>query len=373
MWSVPVRWCGATALLLVGACLGGCPADPRSLAETAGTASLPLEVAIIGAIPLTRPLFVAELSRTGVARVSDEAARRELAREVLDRMVQQELLSQASVAAGVVVSDADLEREYERITAGYPPGMFQRVLHAEQLTMAEYQRRLRRRLAVEAYLSERFSTLEEPSEAELTARFEANHRGEARGLRVRARQILLKTEEAALDLLPQLRKGALPFAEAARRHSIAPEAQEGGALGWFERGSMPAVFEVCFDLDLGKPSHVVASEFGFHIFLVEERREASSVSMDEERPRLLAELRQARQEENVRAHTEELRRKIQVTLSEEAFAAALRQLPRGPSGAERGPDEASSPLGLERRPDSASQKPRAPRAQPMPRTQGVSP
>lgn len=373
MLPLRVRWCDVVALFLIGACCAACPADPRSLAEAAGTAPPPLEVAVVGATPLPRPLFVAELSRAGVARVRDEASRRALAREVLDRMVQQELLAQAAAAAGLVVEDTELEREYGRITAGYPPGMFSRVLHAEQLTLAEFQRRLRRRLAVEAYLRGQFSALEEPTEGELTAHFETRRRGQASGPRVRARQILLKTEEAALDLLPQLRKGTLAFAEAARRHSIAPEAEEGGALGWFERGSMPTVFEVCFDLELGKPSQVVASEFGFHIFLVEERSETTSPSMDEARPRLLAEMRQMRQEEFVRTHTEELRRKTEVVFSEEAFDVALRQLPQGPSGDERGPDEVSSPAGLERRSDSASQQPRAPRAQPMPRAQGVSP
>lgn len=373
MLPLPVRWSHAVAVLLLGACCAACPSDPRSLAEAAGTAPPPLEVAVVGAVPLTRPRFVAELSRAGVARVRDEVSRRTLAREVLDRMVQQELLSQAAAAAGIVVEDAELEGEYGRITAGYPPGMFQRVLHAEQLTMTEYQRRLRRRLAVEAYLSGRFSAIEDPSEGELTSHFEASRARNGSGPRVRARQILLKTEEAALDLLPKLRKGTLAFAEAARRYSIAPEAEEGGALGWFERGSMPMVFEACFDLEIGKPSHVVASEFGFHIFLVEERSEAASVSMEEARPRIVAELRQLRQEEHVRIHTEELRQKTEVIFFEEAFEAALRQLPRGPSGEERGPDEVSSPSGLEYRPDASSQQPRAPRAQPMPRAQGVSP
>jgi hypothetical protein len=136
---------------------------------------------------------------------------------------------------------------------------------------------------------------------------------------------------------------------------------------------MPAVFEVCFDLEIGKPSHVVASEFGFHIFLVEERAEGAAISLTEARPRLLAELRQLQQEQNVRTHTEELRMQTKVTFSEEAFAAALRQLPRGPFDDERGPDEVSSPMGLERRPESATQQPRAPRAQPLPSAQGVSP
>lgn len=212
------------ALLPVVFALAGCPADPRDRAP-------PTVVATVGKAEILRPSFVGELSRAGIARIEDADAQRKLAREVLERMIRQELLVQAATQAGVEVDDHEVERALGRAAEGYPPGMFQRVLHAEQLTLEQYERRVRRQSLVEKYLRERFASLPAPSEQEVLARYQQSSANLLRPERVRARQILVETEEEARDLLAQIRKSTLSFEEAARRHSEAPEGQKGGDLG----------------------------------------------------------------------------------------------------------------------------------------------
>lgn len=85
---------------------------------------------------------------------------------------------------------------------------------------------------------------------------------------VRARQIVVQTEEEATELHLLLRRGH-DFSTLAAQRSISPEGQRGGDLGWFEQGSLPKVFdETCFSLRLGQTSPVTPSEYGFHIFEV---------------------------------------------------------------------------------------------------------
>lgn len=346
--------------------LAGCPADPRDRAP-------PTVVATVGETEILRPSFVGELSRAGVARIADLDKRRKLAREVLDRMIRQELLFQAATTAGVEVDAHEVQRALERAADGYPPGMFQRVLHAEQLTLEQYEQRVRRRSVIEKYLRERFAKLPAPSEEEMLARFQQSSAQQLRPERVRARQILVRTEEEARHVLSQLRRGSLAFEEAARRHSESPEKAKGGDLGWFARGQMPPVFETCFSLENGKVSDVVASEFGFHIFQVTDRQEAGPEPFEEARRRIEVELSQERQEQDLMAHAEELRAATQVVISEPAFAAALAQLPEGPFEEERGPDE-MAPM-QEVGGDGGAEIPggalrTAPRAVPVPRAPG---
>ncbi len=79
---------------------------------------------------------------------------------------------------------------------------------------------------------------------------------------------------ALLDTIQeQLRDGA-DFAELAVQYSQGPTAPKGGDLGYFTRESMvPAFAEAAFALKPGRVSAPVATQFGWHLIKVEDRRE----------------------------------------------------------------------------------------------------
>lgn len=127
------------------------------------------------------------------------------------------------------------------------------------------------------------------SDAELREAFE----DQAPGQRVRARHILLSypqdADEAARDSVGELAEtlqqraaSGEDFAPLAREHSQDQgTAQEGGDLGWFERGRMVQPFEeAAFALQPGEVSDVVETPFGLHVIKVEERE---TPTWDEER------------------------------------------------------------------------------------------
>ena len=91
---------------------------------------------------------------------------------------------------------------------------------------------------------------------------------------VRARHILVDTEEEAQAVLERLEDGE-DFALLATEVSTDTlSAELGGDLGWFARGKMDPTFEeAAFDLAVGEISDIVETAFGFHIILVEERDE----------------------------------------------------------------------------------------------------
>jgi len=79
--------------------------------------------------------------------------------------------------------------------------------------------------------------------------------------------------EGLRDLAAAVRDGE-DFAELASLYSDGPTRETGGDLGYFARGAMvPEFEEVAFSLDVGEVSEPFRTQFGYHIVLVEDRRQ----------------------------------------------------------------------------------------------------
>ena len=98
---------------------------------------------------------------------------------------------------------------------------------------------------------------------------------------VRARHILVETEDEAKAIKAELDKGA-DFAELAKKKSKDPGASDGGDLGFFTKDQMvPEFSAVAFALEPGKISDPVKSQFGWHIIKVEEKRNRKPPDFDQ--------------------------------------------------------------------------------------------
>lgn len=136
--------------------------------------------------------------------------------------------------------------------------------------------------------------------------FQENERQFEHPEQAKARHILLKTPtggspedaQAVRDKIMQIREEiaqGLPFAEAARQYSEDTSASRGGDLGYFGRGRMVPEFEqTAFDLPLGQVSEPVKTDYGYHLILVEDRREAGKETLQQAAPQI-RELMQKRQ------------------------------------------------------------------------------
>ncbi len=98
---------------------------------------------------------------------------------------------------------------------------------------------------------------------------------------VRARHILVETEDEAKQVEEELKKGA-DFAELAKKKSKDPGASDGGDLGFFTKDQMvPEFSAVAFSLEPGKISDPVKSQFGWHVIKVEEKRNRKPPEFDQ--------------------------------------------------------------------------------------------
>ena len=115
----------------------------------------------------------------------------------------------------------------------------------------------------------------------------------ASGDQIKARHILLNSEEKAVEIIKKLQAGE-EFAKLASEYSTGPSAASGGDLGWFGEGQMvPEFSKAAFALNPGdivtKP---VKTQFGWHIILVEDRKVSAPPSFDEAKEQLASTMSQ---------------------------------------------------------------------------------
>lgn len=110
---------------------------------------------------------------------------------------------------------------------------------------------------------------------------------------IKARHILVETEEKAKELVTKLDQGA-DFETLSRENSTGVTATNGGDLGYFGRGDMiPEFSEAAFALKKGEyTSKPVKTQFGWHLIEVEDKRNRPVPTFDEVKPQVEAKLRQ---------------------------------------------------------------------------------
>ncbi len=182
---------------------------------------------------------------------------------ILNVMIEQVLTEQAAVAAGVVVSDAEVDA-YMQMVIDENGGeeAFRAKLAEWGETYEDAWQEVRAQLIGMAMTQRIVDSV--PTVAE----------------HVHARHILVDTPQEAERILAQLQAGA-DFAALAQAYSQDTSTRaSGGDLGFFPRGILvaPEVEEAAFALQPGQFSGVVTSALGYHIVQVIERDPARPIS-----------------------------------------------------------------------------------------------
>ncbi|MAQ70691.1 MAG: peptidylprolyl isomerase [Alphaproteobacteria bacterium] len=129
---------------------------------------------------------------------------------------------------------------------------------------------------------------------------------------VRARHILVATEEEADNIITQLEEGA-DFNELATEESTdTASGATGGDLGYFTKAQMvPEFSEAAFSMEEGEvSSEPVKSQFGYHIIKVEDKRMQPAPTFEETKPFLEVQVRRKILEEKLAEWREEADVKI---------------------------------------------------------------
>jgi len=274
-------WTGIMVISILSACtIPGVDATPPPTANTTNAAPTMLTnptatpepvAALINDVPIPLAAYERQVARyeADMAASGQDPSLIEgrVAQDrewVLEIMIDQVLIEQAALQAGITVSDADVDAAIESLKTDIGQDAFDTWLANEGFTLEEMREKLR---------SEMMTTQMVNRIAE-TVPLRAEH--------ISARHILVNTDVEAQQLLGRLQAGE-DFAELARTYSQDLSTRDtGGELGYFPQGVLisPEVEAAAFALQPGQISPVIQSSLGYHIVQVVERVPDMEITSD---------------------------------------------------------------------------------------------
>lgn len=173
----------------------------------------------------------------------------------------------------------------------------------------EQLERLKAQMVQQAYLRDEIA--DRVTEDKIRAEYEKRLETMVQETEVRARHILVKTEDEAEAILREISDGA-NFEDVAREKSTGPSGPQGGDLGYFVAGTMvPEFSEAAFAMEPGEVSAPVQTDFGWHVIKVEDRRMKPLPTYEE----LLPQIRDELSNEAVEMVMTELRGRANITIA----------------------------------------------------------
>lgn len=229
--------------------------------------------------------------------IKDKRSLNRLRAAFLNRLIERKILLGETQRLGIRVTEDELNTEMLSIKKDYPGKSFTDTLITEYVRYEDWEERIRRKLLIEKLINKVIISNISIGDEEMEKYYENHSQEFLFPEQVRARQIVVRTEADARDILMRLRAGE-DFVKLAREKSLSPDSKKGGGLGCFSKGHMPPEFDrVVFSLQIGRLSKIVKSPYGFHIFKVEEKSKARKASFHEVYERIKERLRQERAEE----------------------------------------------------------------------------
>ena len=283
---------------------------------------------IITGVDLERHMtpLMARFAVTGQPVPSDRLA--ELREQVLDKLIEQELLYQASDKAGISVDQTTVETEFTTMKSRFPSeAEFTMALKRMELTTRELKDQMQRSMTIKKLLDKKLGASVTVSQQDLRAYYDQHPDKFNRPERLRASHILIKVDNrldkakkaAARVKIEQAQaqlKGGKDFAALAREISQCPSAAKGGDLGSFSSGTMvPAFEQAALALKPGQISDVIQTEFGFHLIKLTEKQPGSTVTFEKARGRIEPMLKQQKVQEALQAYIDTLKQGATITTS----------------------------------------------------------
>jgi len=341
------------------------PAGPSSAAAQAATPR-PAPRSIDRIVAIVNDEVVTANELRARARVAEVQLRRQkiqppssdvLERQVLERMIVDRAQLQLARETGVRVDDATVNAALGRIAEsnGLTLQALRQRLDADGVSFTQFRDDIRQDILLNRLREREVDSRIQISDSELDNFIAAQSGVSADSEEINVAQILLRVPEnsasdrvdstraRAEELIVQL-KGGADFARVAASFSNAPEALQGGELGWRNTDRLPTLFiDAIKGLKPGDVTPVIRSPNGFHILKVLGRRSgvdsklATGPVQQTHARHILLRVSELMPEPEVKRRLDEMKQRVEVGQIEFGTLARLHSVdPSGSRGGDLG-------------------------------------
>lgn len=211
--------------------------------------------------------------------------------KVLNQVVDTKLLAQNALKSGITKEKA-----------------FQETLN-----------KLKNDLALEFWMQKQAKSIN-VTESEMKKFYEANKDKFTQKAVLKARHILVATENEAKSLISELNKAKNTqetFIKLAKEKSTGPSGVNGGDLGWFEAKQMvPEFSKAASELNKGAVTQApVKTQFGYHVIYLEDKKDQGVANFEDAKQKIQQVVGQEKFLQNVRKIVTDLRNKSEIKLN----------------------------------------------------------
>ena len=267
-----------------------------------------------------------------VGKIPDPAKRSArataLRREVLDRLIDDELILQQATELKLSITSEQVDQSIDEIKKqnNLDDDQLREALRGQGMSMATYRADLKKQLLRYRVLNIAVGSRVSISDDEVKAYYE-RHMKTGGNVQVRASHIFIaipdgadaaavaEKQAQAKKLLERARAGE-DFAKLAKQYSDdAATRGDGGDLGLFGKDMLPkAIEEIVFSMQPGELAGPVRADRGFHVIKLVERKEKDAKPLSEVQDDIRIQLRQKEMEKQTKTYLAELRKKTLVDI-----------------------------------------------------------
>jgi len=237
--------------------------------------------------------------------------------ETVNVLVDAALMLEVAKKENIEVDPVETEKTISRMKKSFKSeDDFRQALSKTGDTEETIKERVERNLKLRNFVRKKFFDDTHVSDDDIKKYYEQYPERFNQGEEVRASHILFgeADKDIALEIHELLLNGE-DFSEHAKTHSQCPSGQNGGDLGFFDRGKMVPEFEqAAFEMETGEISDLVQTQFGYHIIKLTDKRSGGKFELDEIKEQLRQSMENSIVNHKIKKYTDKLRKEAEIVI-----------------------------------------------------------
>lgn len=217
----------------------------------------------------------------------------EAKQKIIEQFIDDRLILSEAKKLKIEVEDKEVDKRIDDLVKRLgSKDAFERTLSEQRITIKDLKERYREQLMTRKLIDQKVGAKIVITPVDIANYYNKNTAEFSQPEEVKLKNILIrpdnerdqkKASELARDISNRLKEGC-DFAGLAKVYSAGPGASEGGEMGYVKKGNlMPEIEKIVFNLKEGETSDIIQTKLGYHIFEVEGKKPARTLTISEVR------------------------------------------------------------------------------------------